>query len=39
MEANSSELPVLVQELAELDNPFPAIDPTAYGSARRALRA
>ncbi|MEX0781840.1 MAG: 1,4-alpha-glucan branching protein domain-containing protein [Dehalococcoidia bacterium] len=39
MEANSPEIPVLVQELYELDNPFPAINPAQYGAAAPAMRA
>lgn len=39
IEANSSELPVLVEELEQLDNPFPQIDPADYSSTPRTVRA
>jgi predicted glycosyl hydrolase (DUF1957 family) len=39
MEANSPELPVLVDELHELDNPFPDISPAQYRAPAPAMRA
>lgn len=39
IEARTPELPVLVAELSELDNPFPDIDPGVYGRPTAALRA
>jgi 1,4-alpha-glucan branching enzyme len=39
MDANSPELPVLVDELYELDNPFPAINPAQYRAPAPAMRA
>ena len=39
MEAHATELPVLVAELSELDNPFPNVDPGSYGRPAAALTA
>ncbi len=39
MEAKTTELPVLVAELSELDNPFPDLDPRIYGWPAAASKA